>query len=171
MARRRSLRDRSHRKKLQVSDLDITSLLDICTILLCFLIQSYDVTNVQIDVPNEIKLPSSKSKTLNVQGVLIQVSATKIWVDRVLIVDSSKTPEHLTDDSGRRIVPLYDELVKKREIISRTFKTVQNANPFSGIINLVVDKSVKYSYLKKLMYTAAQAGFKEYKFVVRGEEG
>lgn len=170
MAKRGGIRNRSHRKKLQVSDLDITSLLDICTILLCFLIQSYDTSNVQIDVPNEIKLPSSKSQTIKNQAILVQVSATKIWVDRVLIVDASNAPENFIDDNGRRIVPLFDELVKKREIITRSAQTIQNANPFSGLVNLVVDKSVKYSYLKKLMYTAAQAGFKEYKFIVRGVE-
>lgn len=171
MGRRRGgVRERSHRKKLQVSDLDITSLLDICTILLCFLIQSYDTSNIQIDVPNEIKLPNSKSKTVHTQAVLVQVSATKIWVDRILIVDASNTPENFIDDNGRRIVPLFDELVKKREVVTNTAKTIQNAIPFSGLINLVVDKSVKYSYLKKLMYTAAQAGFREYKFIVRSEE-
>lgn len=170
MRRRGGIRGRSNRKKLQVSDLDITSLLDICTILLCFLIQSYDTSHIPIDVPNEIALPNSKSKTIHGQAVVVQVSATKIWVDRSLIVDAGNTPENFIDDNGRRIVPLFDELVKKRELVTRTAKTVPNALPFTGMINLVVDKSVKYSYLKKLMYTAAQAGFKEYKFIVRGEE-
>lgn len=167
---RRRNKGRGHRKKLQVSDLDITSLLDICTILLVFLIQTFDTSNVQIDVPNEISLPNSKSKNINNQGVLVHVSESKIWVDRILILDTANMPATFIDDNGRRIVPLYDELVKKREGFSMIAKSVPNAKPFSGLVNLVVDKSIKYSYLKKLMYTAAQAGFKEYKFVVRGLE-
>jgi biopolymer transport protein ExbD len=125
---------------------------------------------VQIDVPNEISLPKSKSVSMNNQGVLVQVSESKIWVDRVLIFDTANMPANFIDDQGRRIVPLYDELVKKREGFTMLEKSVPNAKPFSGLINLVVDKSIKYSYLKKLMYTAAQAGFREYKFVVRGQE-
>lgn len=163
-------RGRGHRKKLEISDLDITSLLDICTILLVFLIQTYDTSQVQIDVPNEITLPKSKTIDLNNQAILVQVSATKIWVDRELILDTASMPENFLDQDGRRVVPLYDALIKKKETIMQTAKVVQNANPFSGYVNLVVDKSIKYSYLKKLMYTAAQAGYKEYKFVVQGEE-
>lgn len=163
-------RGRGHRKKLEISDLDITSLLDICTILLVFLIQTYDTSQVQISVPNEITLPKSKTIDLNNQAVIVQVSATKIWVDRELILDTSNMPENFLDQDGRRVVPLFDALIKKKEMIMQTAKVVQNANAFSGYLNLVVDKSIKYSYLKKLMYTAAQAGYKEYKFVVQGEE-
>ena len=161
---------KGHRKKLRASDLDFTSLLDVSTILLVFLIQSYDSSQHQINVNNEISLPPSKSLSMNHQGVLVQVSESKIWVDRVLIFDTANMPANFIDDQGRRVVPLYDELVKKREGFSMIGKSVPNAKPFSGLINLVVDKSIKYSYLKKLMYTAAQAGFKEYKFVVRGQE-
>lgn len=170
MGRAQGIRGRGHRKKLQVSDLDITSLLDICTILLVFLVQSYDTSQVQVSVQNEITLPTSKSRSMNNQAVLVQVSPTKIWVDRKLVLDTTNMPENFLDDDNRRIIPLFDELTKMKEMIQKTSKEVPNAQPFNGFVNLVVDKSIKYSYLKKLMYTTAQAGYREYKFVVRSEE-
>ena len=153
-------------KKNQVFDIDITSLLDILTILLVFLLQSYNSSGVVINVPKEIELPRSASETLNNFGVNIQVSKTQIWVDDAEVVNTDTPNDQLFDEGGRRIVPLYNELVKIKETIKQSEKLSPQAKKFSGIANLVVDKSLKYSYLKRVMYTCAAAGFKEFKFVV-----
>lgn len=157
----------SRRKKNQVFDIDITSLLDILTIILVFLLQSYNSSGVIINVPKGIELPRSASESLNSFGVNIQVSATQIWVDDTEVVNSELAEKRMVLDEGdRRIVPLYDQLVKIKETIKQSEKLSPEAVKFSGIANLVLDKSLKYSYVKKIMYTCAQAGFKEFKFVV-----
>lgn len=156
----------SRRKKSQVFDIDITSLLDILTILLVFLVQSYNSSGVTINVPVGITLPKSSSETLNTYGVNIQVAADRIWVDDKQILDSQVISSQIYDEGGRRIIPLYNELVRVKETIKRSELLSPNATKFSGIANLVVDKSLKYSYLKKVMFTCAEAGFKDFKFVV-----
>jgi biopolymer transport protein ExbD len=164
MARRASRFSRGKRKET-VFDIDITSLLDILTIMLVFLLQSYNSSGVVINVPKEIELPRSSSETLNNFGVNIQVSKTQIWVDDAEVVNSELPQEQMYEE-GRRIVPLFNELVKIKETIKQSEKLSPQAKKFSGIANLVVDKTLKYSYLKKIMYTCAAAGFKEFKFVV-----
>ena len=158
------------RKKNQVFDIDITSLLDILTILMVFLLQSYNTSGVIINVPQGIELPRSASESLNNFGVNIQVSKTNIWVDDKEILSAETAAEtKVFDQGGRRIVPLYDELVKIKETIKQAEKLSPEVKKFSGIANLIVDKSLKYDYLKRVMYTAAAAGFKEFKFVVLTE--
>lgn len=164
MARTRSIRFRRGRKKESVFDIDITSLLDILTILLVFLLQSYNSSGVIINVPKGIELPRSASESLNNFGVNIQVSKSQIWVDdKSIIADPS---DQKFDEGGKRLVPLFDELVRIKETIKQSEKLSPSAKKFSGIANLVVDKSIKYDYLKRVMYTCAAAGFKEFKFVV-----
>jgi biopolymer transport protein ExbD len=165
MARRASRFSRG-KKKQQVFDIDITSLLDILTIMLVFLLQSYNSSGVIINVPKEIELPRSSSETLNNFGVNIQVSKTQIFVDDAEVVNTEIPDSQLFDEGGRRIIPLYNELIKIKETIKQTEKLSPQAAKFSGIANLVVDKSLKYNYLKRIMYTCAAAGFKEFKFVV-----
>jgi biopolymer transport protein ExbD len=165
MARRASRFSRGKRKD-RVFDIDITSLLDILTIMLVFLLQSYNSSGVVINVPKEIELPRSASETLNNFGVNIQVSKTQIWVDDAEVVNSDLPNEQMYDEEGRRIVPLFNELVKIKETIKQSEKLSPKAKKFSGVANLVIDKSLKYNYLKKIMYTCAAAGFKEFKFVV-----
>lgn len=161
---------RLRRRKRSVFDIDITSLLDILTILLVFLIQSYNSSGVTINVPDGIVLPSSSSESLNSQGVNIQVSANKIWVDDTEVLNTEILPDQIYDQGGRRIVPLYNELVKVKETIKRSELLSPNAVKFSGIANLVVDKTLKYSYVKKIMFTCAEAGFKDFKFVVMNQK-
>jgi biopolymer transport protein ExbD len=167
MARSRSIRSRRGRKSQGVFDIDITSLLDILTILLVFLLQSYNSSGVVINVPKGIDLPKSASESLNNFGVNIQVSKTQIWVDDKEVVNTDNADAGaLFDDGGRRIVPLFNQLVKIKETIKQSEKLSPDAKKFSGVANLVVDKSLKYNYLKRVMYTCAAAGFKEFKFVV-----
>lgn len=166
MSRARSLKNRRGKKNKHI-DVDITSLLDILTILMVFLLQSYNSSGVVINVPKEIDLPRSSSESMSTFGVNIQVSKNQIWVDDKEVVNTETTDaDQLFDDGGRRIIPLFDQLVKIKETIKQSQKLSPNAKPFSGVANLVVDKSLKYTYLKKVMYTCAAAGYKEFKFVV-----
>ncbi|WP_127717740.1 biopolymer transporter ExbD [Halobacteriovorax sp. HLS] len=167
-ARSNSQRGRG-RKKAAVMDLDITSLLDILVILLVFLLKSYNSSGVVLTVPKGIELPTSESSSLNTSGIIVQVSPTTIWVDNKIVLESKK--DSLSQDqTGRRIIPLYNELVKKKELIKQIEKSSPEAQKFTGVVNLVVDKTIKYSYIKKLMYTSATAGFGKYKFVVLSNE-
>jgi biopolymer transport protein ExbD len=157
----------ARRKKPQVFDIDITSLLDILTILLVFLLQSYNSSGVIINVPKGIELPRSASESLNNFGVNVQVSKTQIWVDDAEVVNTENADQgQLFDEGGRRIIPLYNQLVKIKETIKQSEKLSPDAKKFSGVINLVVDKSLKYNYIKRIMHTCATAGYKEFKFVV-----
>lgn len=170
MARTRSILTQKRKMKKSLIDLDITSLLDILVILLVFLLQSYNSSGVTVNIPTGIELPLSSSQSLNKPGVVIQVSKDEIWVESISVVKSEEMKNKNIDQGGKRIIPLYNELVKKKKQIEEVSKRVQNANEFTGVVNLVVDKSIKYSLVKKIMYTAASAGFKEFKFVVMGEE-
>jgi biopolymer transport protein ExbD len=166
MARRASRFSRGKRKT-NVFDIDITSLLDILTILLVFLLQSYNSSGVIINVPKGIDLPRSASESLNNFGVNVQVSKSQIWIDDKEVVNTESADQtKLFDEGGRRIIPLYNELIRIKETIKQSEKLAPTAKKFSGVINLVVDKSMKYSYLKRVMYTCATAGYKEFKFVV-----
>lgn len=170
MARNRSILNRKRRNKKEPFDIDITSLLDILVILLVFLLRSYNSNGIQMNIPKGIEIPKSSSSRYNTPGVMIQVAKDAIYVDNKTIVTAKDNPSKVTDHAGKRIIPLYNELIKKKEEIKKISLVSKNANKFSGVANLIVDKSIKYSYLKKLMYTCADAGFKQYKFVVLGEE-
>ena len=123
MARNRSIKNRRGKKSGGAIDVDITSLLDILTILLVFLLQSYNSSGVVINVPKEIEIPKSSSETLNTFGVNVQVSKSQIWVDDKEVVNTESIDQgQLFDEGGRRIIPLFNQLVKIKETIKQSEK-------------------------------------------------
>lgn len=128
---RRTLR---RSKKPTTFDIDITSLLDILTIMLVFLLQSYNSSGVVINVPKGIELPTSNSESLNNFGVNIQISKTQIWVDDKEVLNTENTDgSNLYDEGGRRVVPLYDQLVKIKELIKQSEKLSPQAKSLVGL--------------------------------------
>lgn len=170
MARIRSIRNRGKRPKKGPFEVDITSLLDILIILLVFLLKSYNTSGIQLTIPGGIELPKSVSQSINNPGVMIQVSKDKVWVDSKTVMDSNNPPARVYDMNGRRIIPLYNELIRLKEEIDKVATIESKAKPFSGKANLILDKSLKYNYVKKIMFTCAQAGFQKFQFVVLSEE-
>lgn len=171
MSRNRSIRNRQTHSKTNADDVDITSLLDILTILLLFLVVNNSFTGEVINIIPDLVLPKSEAQTPTQAGVIIQVSQKELWVDdtKILNFEDKDSATITFDQGGRRIVPLYNELVKKRDEINAINKEVPKAKEFSGIANLVLDSQLRYELVKKVMFTAAEAGFLEYKFVVLGE--
>ena len=178
MRTNQSIRKRGARRKREVLDLDITSLLDILVILLVFLLKSYNSSGITFSYPKDIRLPTSESSSPNTFGVIITMSKEKIWIDSKEVVDLEKAAvdpyyrRTVFDRSskGRMIIPLYNELVEKKKMVKRVEKSAENAKKFSGIANLIIDKTIKYTEVRKILYTVAEAGYKKYKFVVLSKE-
>jgi len=171
MPSKKSIRNRGMKTKVKTIHLEMTSLLDIITILLAFLLQSYNNSGVIIDVPKGIEIPKSSSKELNNFGVQVQVSPTTIWVDQKVIYDINNTANvNIYDQDRLRIIPLYNELVQKKMYSEQIRKATPAGVEFSGVVNLIMDKSLKFNYIKKVLHTLAEAGYKKYKFVVMSDQ-
>mgnify|MGYP003609033352 CR=1 FL=1 len=164
---RKSIVSQSRRRNRKMIKLNLAAMLDIMIILLFFLIKNYSATGNVVRVPQDINLPLSESENNNTTGVHVQVSPTEIWVDDKAVVKVDDASSRAYDQDGRRIISLYDELVKRRETMMQIQKSSEEAPQFSGNVNLVIDKTIKYNYIKKILHTCAEAGFIKYKFVVK----
>jgi biopolymer transport protein ExbD len=170
MRSNRSIRNRGKRKKPEVMDIDITSLLDILVILLVFLLKSYNSSGQVINVPKGVDLPISESQSISSSGTIVQVSPSSIWVDDKEVMIHRGTSISSYSDRGNRIIPLLTELRKKKAEIEKISNQAPKAKEFTGRINLLVDKTIKYSFLQRIMHTSASAGFSQFKFVVLGTD-
>lgn len=161
MARRQSKLTR----KKQDMDVDITSLLDILVILLVFLLKSYNASDLKLEPAAKIELPSSKSMALGRHSVIIQVSSEKeIWLDNKKI--------GILDNSGDKIDILFEKLKMIKDKERETLRTIASAEERkkkeSKQVNLVLDQSLPYQVVRRVMHTSAMAGYPEFKFIVQG---
>lgn len=147
-------------KRNQTFGLNITSMTDMFTILLVFLLQNFAAGEVQIDPAEGVRLPQSLTDKNPVDGARVSVSAKEIKFDQkvvALIKDNKVDTASLDAHDNQFIKPLFDELKKLNTDNEKLGKT--------GKVLLQADQELPYATLKKIMYTASMAGFPNLKLV------
>ncbi|MDG0817552.1 ExbD/TolR family protein [Bdellovibrio svalbardensis] len=149
-------------KKNSTFALNITSMTDMFTILLVFLLQTYSTSDVQIIPETGLRLPSSASQSNPVEAIKISLSGEALKIDQTKIADVKNEdflPQDLEEKDSNFIKPLFEELDKLAKNSS------DKAHVKEGRILLQADKELPYATLRKVMYTASMAGFPQLKLV------
>ena len=150
--------------------LNITSLMDIMTIILVFLLKSYSTDDIQTAPSDDLRLPVSTAAKPPELAVNTVVSKTAVTVDGVKIVDVAGGMVGDEYKRGTLISPLFD-ILKEKADEAKAIAEARATVSFTGRILLQCDREVPFSLVREVMYTAGQAQFAEFKFVVyKGSE-
>lgn len=147
-------------RKNQTFGLNITSMTDMFTILLVFLLQTYSTNDVPIDPVDGLRLPTSTTDRNPVDGIKISLSPTELKFDKVKIANvQNKMIESSAIDKNDSnfIKPLFDELQKFNKENEKSTKI--------GKVLFQADQDLPYGVIRKVMYTASMAGFPNLKMV------
>lgn len=142
--------------------LQITSMIDMFTIILVFLLKSYSSSSVDISPSKDMRLPSSTSLQSPIEALKMMVTEKAIFVDDVEV---TKVDGDLLKSKDNVIMPLFNALsdqAKKSKSISSQNSNVQ----FDGKLIMQADQALNYRILKRVMYTSALAGYTDFKFAV-----
>lgn len=142
--------------------LNITSMTDMFTIMLVFLLQTYSTADLEIIPQKNVRLPSSNTSLNPIEGVRITLSeeALKIGEQTVASLKDRRFAASDTDAKDPNFLPgLFAELDKlaKQDQPSEALK--------QGRVLLQADARLPYETLRKVMYTASMAGFPQLKMV------
>ena len=164
------------RRDVGEGGLTITSLMDAMTIILCFLLKSYEATDVTVAASDDLQIPASSALQAIKTSVQLVISRRGILVDGDPVVeieevlDDDGQPTYQVADSekkGQLITELYDELLDKAEEQKEiALNTGLEEAQFKGQILLQCDRKLPFNLIREVMYTAGQAQFGEFKFVV-----
>jgi biopolymer transport protein ExbD len=152
-------------REVDEASLNITSLMDIMTIILVFLLKSYSTEDIQIAPSDDLRLPNSSASKPPSLAVNTVVSKIAIIVDGVKIVDVSDGAVGDEFKRGTLIAPLFD-ILKEKADEAKALAERNPANKFQGRLLLQCDREVPFSLVREVMYTAGQSQFAEFKFVV-----
>ena len=146
---RRMRRMGRNRKKLP--SLNLTSLMDVFTILVFFLL-FHSGSGEVVEAPKQIKLPDSVVETKPRETVVILVSPEMVLVQGEAV---AKTPD-LLDDKQDEIPGITDRLEQlKRNIIGISTKTAVQSKE----VTILADKTIPFRVLKKIMSTCTASGY------------
>ena len=142
---------RMGRNKRKVTDLNLTPLMDVFTILVFFLLFHSGGGDI-METPKQIKLPDSVVETKPRETIVIMVSPEVVVVQGEAVVN---TPE-LLDDSVRMVAGITERLEQlERNIIGISTKAVAEGKE----ITILADKTIPFKVLKKIMSTCTGSGY------------
>ncbi len=148
-------RIRRRRRRPREMSLRITSMIDVFTILLVFLLKSYSTEGHLMHIAEAIRLPVSTASEPAQPAVSVGFNGSTLYLDgEVLVADLG--PYLASDDM--LVEPLYRALTERAERARR----IAARNPsvvFTGEIVLQGDREVPFRLLKKIIHTAGQAGY------------
>lgn len=192
MAFKRSITARRGRRKINKDfELQLTSMMDVLVIIVVFLLKSYAASTNSFSTLPGMKLPYSLAQDsppdslhviLTPEGITFENERISEFVQTAQTVGTTPNDASYTfktndlDEGGRRIVPLFDALVKAKEKaeLLRAKSTARDAQgkplPFEGILAIQADKRVNYDTVRKVMYTAATADYRIFRFLAMRKE-
>lgn len=159
--------------------LTITSLMDIMTIILVFLLMQYGSSDVSVAPSADLQIPVSTAAKKPKLAVSVVVSQSQIVVDGEAVLNLERVSSDLGTDvvgvptaekRGQLISALYDKLIEKAEGAKDLASRAGDAEEFQfkGEILLQCDKRLPFSLIREVMFTAGQAQFGNFRFVVVG---
>jgi len=148
--------ERRNRNQSMV-DMNLVSLIDVFTILIFFLMSNVGVETLA--GTRAVQLPESMSQKAPKETVLVTVTGSEILVGGKVV---ASVRDALAVDSDL-IQPLKAELdiEASREVILK-----ENESD-SKRVTIMGDKDIPYRLLRKVMFTAARAGYSDVSFAVR----
>ena len=161
-----------HREPLEFS-LNITSLMDVLTVLLFFLLKSFTVSSTSMDVTNGLRLPASSHEKKIEDTITLAFTPTEIRSGNEVLVRLSKgnfRPVDIGPDH-RTLLPvqsfLKEQLVKRNEIFG---KSVDKKLLPPGRLLIQADQSLPFEKVKFLLHSASTSGYSDFDFVVTNPE-
>jgi biopolymer transport protein ExbD len=139
------------RNRTTVAKISLTSLMDVFTILVFFLLVNSASTEV-LETPKRITLPDSVVEEKPRETVVIFISPTEVTVQGevvVRVVDVLNSRAQNIESIGERLARLNEK------IIGLNTKKVAESQE----VTILADKTVPFSVVKKVMSTCTSQGY------------
>jgi biopolymer transport protein ExbD len=151
-----------HKKSVQAS-LNLVAYIDMMTTIVIFLLMTFSASGEILFVSKSIVLPNAMNWKELERAPVIGVSADVVTLDGKPVADSGELQK--ADTVDWKITDLHDQLVT----FKNNFKLIHPNEEFKGLCIVQADHKVPFKVLKKVMYSAAIAGYMNVNFAVRPE--
>ena len=142
--------------------LNLVAYIDMMTMLVIFLLMSFSASGELLFIQKNIVMPEAQNWTDLERAPVIGVSKEVVTLNGAQVASG----DDLAKDSATgdaKITELHDQLVT----LKNNYKLLHPTEQFNGIAIVQADKGVEFKALKKVMYSAATAGYNNVNFAVK----
>ena len=149
---------RMSRNRLKITKMNLTSLMDVFTILVFFLLVNSGSVEL-VEAPKNVTLPESREESKPRETVVIFVSAEDVLVQGELV---ARVDDILEEREGT-IDPINVRLAElKKNIVGASTLTVAASQE----VTILADKSVPFVVIRKIMSTCTDEGYENVSLAV-----
>ena len=149
---------RMSRNRLKITKMNLTSLMDVFTILVFFLLVNSGSVEI-LDAPKDITLPESRVESKPRETVIISISAEDILVQGKLVA----FVDDVLNDKSAAIEPISARLAQLKESVIGTSTASVAA---SQEVTILADRSVPFAVIKTIMSTCTSQGYEKVSLAV-----
>ncbi len=158
-------------KSKKPGSLNITSLMDVMTIILVYLLKSYSSEGQILTNADNLVLPMSTSKVSPKEATLgLFITLDWVLVDNIPVLKTNEVKDNnwVSEEAGISVTPLKERLDKCMEVEKNMVKKGA-LERVKGEIVMQIDKNVAYDVLYKIMATCGEVGYNHMRFAVMGK--
>ena len=149
---------RMSRNRVKITKMNLTSLMDVFTILVFFLLVNSGSVEV-VEAPKDVTLPESVVESKPRETVVISISADEVLVQGKLV---AFVDDILSDKSGA-VDPIFARLAELKEsVIGINTKAVAGSQE----VTILADRSVPFTVVKTIMSTCTAEGYENVSLAV-----
>lgn len=163
-------REKKSRLERHEYPLNITAMMDMMTIILVYLLKNYSTDPSSITPQSDLSMPFSTTRLKVEAAVPLAISKNSILVNdkEVCKIIDGKVDVNCKEDKREEqymIQTLFSALDAERQK-QEEIAAYNPAQQFKGLILIMGDKDIPFRVVSEVMYTAGQAQFGNFKFVV-----
>ena len=159
------VRDRvsGHGRKSVDHQIPLIPFIDFLIVLVIFLLMSFSASGELIAQQPTITMPDAK----NTQR--IEISPVVAIDERVITLDGTRVADTQTQGQSAQ-VDRIEPLIQGLESEKRKWETIHPSEPFAGQVIVQADRNIDFRVVKKVMFSAASAGYGNVSFAVNQRE-
>ena len=142
---------RMSRNRLKITKMNLTSLMDVFTILVFFLLVNSGSVEV-VEAPKDVKLPESRVESKPRETVVISISAEEVLVQGKLVA----FVEDILNNKQDAVAPINARLAELKESV---IGINTQAVAASQEVTILADRSVPFTVVKTVMSTCTAEGY------------
>ena len=149
---------RMSRNRLKITKMNLTSLMDVFTILVFFLLVNSGSVEV-VEAPKDVTMPESVVESKPRETVVISISAEEVLVQGKLVAYVAD----IINDRENAVAPINARLAELKEsVIGINTKTVAGSQE----VTILADRSVPFAVVKTVMSTCTAEGYENVSLAV-----
>jgi biopolymer transport protein ExbD len=157
----RFVRDRvsGHGRKSVDHQIPLIPFIDFLIVLVIFLLMSFSASGELVAQQPTITMPQAKNTEQ------IEVSPIIAVDERVITLDGTRVADTQTQGQSAQ-VDRIEPLIQGLETEKRKWETIHPSEPFAGQVIVQADRNIDFRVVKKVMFSAAAAGYGNVSFAV-----